>query len=72
MRRCVYCFKTLVLVPVAVRVKACAECGCQYSRELFVSIDDARWEEILSSPRYDIERISGDPPSVVVTDLSPV
>lgn len=71
MRRCAYCMNALELVPVRVQVKACVQCGCLYTQELLDSVSDEYWEEVLTSPRYEVQRFPGNPPTVVVTELSP-
>lgn len=54
------------LVAVLVRVRACVNCGCQYSQELLDDVDEAVWRSLLTSDRYVIDRHEGNPPYVVV------
>lgn len=71
MRRCFFCLNDLVTVHTRPGVVECARCGLRYSTELLHEVDEARWDEILSSPRYRIERspIGDAPPTVSILDL---
>jgi len=69
MRRCIYCLQDLELTPVAVGVKACVRCGLEYAIEFLDEITEERWEEILTSDAYEINRSPGHPPGVTITEL---
>ena len=70
LRRCLYCLRDLVLASFAAGVSVCSTCGLQYTAELLESTSDERWEEVLTSSTFEIHRTSGNPPSVVITELA--
>ena len=71
MRRCLYCLEDLMLEMVSsvFGITACTTCGLRYSAELLESVSIERWEEMLTSDAYEINRSPGDPPSVTITEL---